>query len=47
MAFDVISMDPKYWYDKMIRELEQEIGETLYPIQVMNAGLWQKSFSIS
>lgn len=31
MAFDVISMDPKYWYDKMIRELEQEIGETLYP----------------
>lgn len=31
LAFDVISMDPKYWYDKMIRELEQEIGETLYP----------------
>ena len=31
MAFDVISMDPKYWYDKMIRELEQGIGETLYP----------------
>lgn len=21
MAFDVISMDPKYWYDKLVAEL--------------------------
>lgn len=31
LPFDVIDMDPKYWYDKMIRELEQEVGEPLYP----------------
>lgn len=31
MPFDVIDMDPKFWHDKMIRELETGIGEPLYP----------------